>query len=208
MAVNLSPTNLLDPEMPTLIEALLANLDLPPSALHPEITESVVMTDPERSLDNLRRFHKHGIRLAIDDYGTGLSSSTYVSLLPVHDIKLDKSFVIAMSGNGPSADRARAIVQSTITLARTLDLDLIAEGVETADILAELARLGATFTQGHYLSRPLPAHALERWLDDDAMRTPARPVPEARGCDGAGSTRSRAGSPSTTVSARAPFTAP
>jgi diguanylate cyclase (GGDEF)-like protein len=179
VAVNLSPTNLLDPEMPNLVEALLTNLDLPPSALHLEITETVVMTDPEHSLANLRRFHKLGTRLAIDDYGTGNSSLTYLSTLPIHDIKLDKSFVIAMSGNGPSADRATAIVESTITLARALGLDLIAEGVETADTLTELKRLGATFAQGYHLSRPLPAHALECWLDNYALHESGRPAPRA-----------------------------
>jgi diguanylate cyclase len=177
VAVNLSPTNLLDPEMPNLVQALLVNLDLPPSALHLEITETVVMTDPEHSLDNLRQFHKLGIRLAIDDYGTGNSSLAYLSTLPFHDIKLDKSFVIAMSGNGPVAERAKAIVASTITLARALGLDLIAEGVETADTLTELTRLGATFAQGDHLSRPLPAHTFQGWLDNYAQHVLAAAVP-------------------------------
>ena len=177
VAVNLSPTNLLDPEMPNLVEALLTNLGLPASALHVEITETVVMTDPEHSIDNLRRFHELGVRLAIDDFGIGNSSLTYLSTLPIHDIKLDKSFVIAMSGNGPPAARARAIVESTITLARALGLELIAEGVETADTLTELTRLGATFAQGYYLSRPLPAHTLEGWLDNFAHHVPAQPAP-------------------------------
>jgi diguanylate cyclase (GGDEF)-like protein len=181
VAVNLSPTNLLDPEMPNLVSALLTNLELPPSALHLEITETMVMTDREHSLDNLQHFHELGIRLAIDDYGTGNSSLTYLSTLPIDDIKLDKSFVIAMSGNGPPAERAAAIVASTITLARALGLDLIAEGVETADTLTNLTRLGATFAQGYYLSRPLPAAILEPWLDNYAQQALARPAPVLTG---------------------------
>ncbi len=178
MAVNLSPTNLLDPEMPNLVGALLANLDLPASAVHLEITESVVMTDPDRSLDSLQRFHELGVRLAVDDYGTGNSSLTYLSLLPIDDIKLDKSFVIAMSGSGPAADRSRAIVESTIFLAHALGLDLIAEGVETAETLAELTRLGAAVAQGYYLCRPLPAQALEHWLDNNALPSTGRRPPK------------------------------
>jgi diguanylate cyclase len=165
VAVNLSPSNLLDPELPALIGALLTNFDLPSSALHLEITESVIMTHPERSLAILRQLHASGLRLAIDDYGAGYSSLTYLSTLPVSDLKIDKSFIIAMADDGPSAQRARFIVESTVTLAKALGLDLIAEGVETAGVLRELTRLGCTTAQGYYLSRPLPAADLEPWLE-------------------------------------------
>jgi diguanylate cyclase (GGDEF)-like protein len=165
VAVNLSTSDLLDPELPVLIDALLTNLSVPPSALHLEITESVVMRDPERSLATLERLDALGLRLAVDDYGTGYSSLTYLSTLPVHDLKLDKSFIIAMGGDGPDAERARSIVASTVTLTNALGLDLIAEGVETAEILTQLRELGCTTAQGYHVSRPLTATALTAWLE-------------------------------------------
>jgi diguanylate cyclase (GGDEF)-like protein len=164
VAVNLSTSDLLDPELPVLIDALLTNLSVPPSALHLEITESVVMRDPERSLATLERLDALGVRLAVDDYGTGYSSLAYLSTLPVHDLKLDKSFVIAMGGDGQDAERARSIVASTVTLSNALGLDLIAEGVETAEILTQLRELGCTAAQGYHISRPLTATALTAWL--------------------------------------------
>jgi diguanylate cyclase len=104
------------------------------------------------------------VRLAVDDYGTGYSSLAYLSTLPVHDLKLDKSFVIAMGGDGQDAERARSIVASTVTLSNALGLDLIAEGVETAEILTQLRELGCTAAQGYHISRPLTATALTAWL--------------------------------------------
>ncbi len=105
------------------------------------------------------------VRLAVDDYGTGYASLAYLSTLPVHDLKLDKSFVIAMGGDGQDAERARSIVASTVTLSNALGLDLIAEGVETAEILTQLRELGCTAAQGYHISRPLTATALIAWLD-------------------------------------------
>jgi diguanylate cyclase len=165
VAVNLSTSDLLDPELPVLIDALLTNLSVPPSALHLEITESVVMRDPARSLSTLERLDALGVRLAVDDYGTGYASLAYLSTLPVHDLKLDKSFVIAMGGDGQDAERARSIVASTVTLSDALGLDLIAEGVETAEILTQLRELGCTAAQGYHISRPLTATALTAWLE-------------------------------------------
>jgi diguanylate cyclase (GGDEF)-like protein len=164
VAVNLSPSNLLDQELPSLVDALLTGLGLPAAALHLEITESVIMTNPERSLAVLNQLHARGIRLAVDDYGAGYSSLTYLSALPISDLKLDKSFAIAMAGEGPPAMRARSIVQSTVTLAGALGLDLIAEGAETAQVLAALAELGCTSAQGYYIARPKPALEFDEWF--------------------------------------------
>jgi diguanylate cyclase (GGDEF)-like protein len=173
VAVNLSPSNLLDPDLADHIMALLARFELPTSALHLEITEQMIMIDPERSLAVLRLLHAYGLRLAIDDYGAGYSSLTYLTALPVADLKLDKSFVIAMAGEGAQADRAEAIVQSTVRLAEALGLDLIAEGVETAEVLDKLVAMGCTMAQGYYLARPQPAGDLERWLDNQPALTRA-----------------------------------
>jgi diguanylate cyclase (GGDEF)-like protein len=164
VAVNLSASDLLDTELPALVHALLSNLDLPPSALHLEITETVLVSDGERSLQVLERLNRSGLRVAIDDYGTGYSSLAYLARLPVHDLKLDQSFIETMDGQGVAARRATSIVTSTIALARGLGLGFIAEGVETATSLAKLTELGCETVQGYHLSRPLPAGALTAWL--------------------------------------------
>ncbi len=165
VAVNLSASNLLDAELPTLIAALLANLQLPVDALRLEITETELIRDPERSLPVLEQLNRLGVRLAIDDYGTGYSSLTYLSTLPIHDLKLDKSFCMAMAGHDAVAHRAGTIVQSTVALARALGLDLITEGVETEEVLRRVRAFGCTVAQGYYLSRPLPAAEMTAWLD-------------------------------------------
>lgn len=177
VAVNLSPSNLLDPELPGLIDSLLASFGLPPAALHLEITETVIMTDPERSLAVLDALHARGLRLAIDDYGAGYSSLTYLSALPVSDLKLDKSFAMAMAGEGAASVRARSIVQSTVTLASALALDLIVEGAETAQVLATLVELGCTGAQGYHIARPKPADELEAWFNAREVARPATTLP-------------------------------
>ena len=158
VAVNLSASDLLDTELASLIEALLANLDLPPSVLHLEITETVLLTDRDRrrSIPILERFAEIGLRVAIDDYGTGYCSLVYLAELPVHDLKLDKSFIKAMDGEGLAARRATSIVTSTILLAHGLGLGFVAEGVETARALSTLTALGCETVQGDYLSHPFP----------------------------------------------------
>jgi EAL domain-containing protein (putative c-di-GMP-specific phosphodiesterase class I) len=164
VAVNLSASDLLDTELPSLVHALLANLDLPPSALELEITETMLLRDGDRSISVLELLSASGLRVAIDDYGTGYSSLAYLAKLPVHDLKLDKSFVLTMDGDGVAAQRAASIVASTIALARGLGLGFVAEGVETATSLAQLRELGCETAQGYYLSRPLPAADLIAWL--------------------------------------------
>jgi EAL domain-containing protein (putative c-di-GMP-specific phosphodiesterase class I) len=164
VCVNLSASDLLDTELPTLIQALLTNLDLPASALHLEITETVLLSDTDTIIPVLERLDAAGLRVAIDDYGTGYSSLAYLAKLPVHDLKLDQSFIKTMDGERNGARRAAAIVTSTIALAQGLGLGFIAEGVETESSLAKLTALGCETVQGYYLSRPLPADKLLTWL--------------------------------------------
>jgi len=125
-AVNLSPRNLQDAELPERVRALLDLLAAPPSMLELEITESVIMADPLRSLQVLTRLSKMGLRLAVDDFGTGYSSFSYLRKLPVHEIKIDKSFIDDMAHH-----HDEVIVQSTIELAHNLGLTVVAEGVQT-----------------------------------------------------------------------------
>jgi diguanylate cyclase (GGDEF)-like protein len=181
VAVNLSASDLLDTELPSLIQALLANLDLPASALTLEITETVLLNDSAKIIPVLERLGHAGLRIAIDDYGTGYSSLTYLAELPVHDLKLDGSFIQALDGGKVSARRAASIVGSTIALARGLGLGFIAEGVETATSLAVLTALGCETVQGYYLSRPVAAADLTTWLtarcDHDVAAIPRSDAP-------------------------------
>jgi EAL domain-containing protein (putative c-di-GMP-specific phosphodiesterase class I) len=151
-------------ELPSLIQALLVNLDLPPSVLHLEITETVLLSDTDTIIPVLVRLNEAGLRVAIDDYGTGYSSLAYLAKLPVHDLKLDQSFIKTMDGERVAARRASAIVTSTISLAQGLGLGFVAEGVETASSLARLTELGCETVQGYYLSRPLPPVELMAWM--------------------------------------------
>jgi EAL domain-containing protein (putative c-di-GMP-specific phosphodiesterase class I) len=162
VAVNLSVRNLLDPGLPGQISALLDTYGLPADALQLEITESMIMSDPERALAIVGRLSDLGARLSVDDFGTGYSSLANLKRLPVDVIKIDKSFVMEMAVDASDA----AIVRSTIELAHNLGLRVVAEGVESEDAYRHLEALGCDYAQGYYLSRPLPADAATRMIRD------------------------------------------
>jgi EAL domain-containing protein (putative c-di-GMP-specific phosphodiesterase class I) len=126
------------------------------------------MADPRRALAVLERLRALGVRLSLDDFGTGHSSLSYLKRLPLDEVKIDRSFVMGMTED----DNDAAIVRTTIDLARNLGLDVVAEGVETAAILRDLGDLSCDIAQGFFLSRPLPAGELDDWL---AARTGATP---------------------------------
>lgn len=163
IAVNLSMRNLTDPQLPDFVEELLLATDVSADRLILEITESVLMGEPDRVVGVLRRLHALGVRVAIDDFGAGYSSLAYIHRLPVDRIKIDRSFVGAMARD----ERTAAIVQATIDLAHRLDLEVVAEGVEDGKTLAELRRLGCDIVQGYFVARPMPAATLDRWLRED-----------------------------------------
>jgi EAL domain-containing protein (putative c-di-GMP-specific phosphodiesterase class I) len=146
------------------VAAILHHADLAPRYLELEITESVVMADPERALEILTRLHTMGVRMSVDDFGTGHSSLTYLKRLPVQSIKIDRSFVGPMVNNAGDA----VIVRSIIELSHTLGFKVVAEGVETRETWDHLAQLGCNEAQGYYVSRPLAADALATWLADSA----------------------------------------
>ena len=150
---NLSACQFRQPNLVEQIQAVLRETDLPPSFLKLEVTESVAMEDVEAALVTLRRLKDLGIRVAIDDFGTGYSSLSYLRRFPVDNLKIDRSFVGRLEEDPESA----AIVATTVSLARTLGLEVTAEGVETAGQLACLRELGCDLAQGYYFSRPLPA---------------------------------------------------
>jgi diguanylate cyclase len=167
VAVNVSPSNLVDEHFPDLVAGLLTRYRLPASSLILEVTESLLMADRERAARVLSRLRGAGVGVAIDDYGTGYSSLAYLATLPVTELKLDRAFVSALG----ESERAAAIVTSTLQLAHALGLVLVAEGVEDQETADALQALGCDVLQGYHLSKPLPADQLERWLLE--RRTPA-----------------------------------
>jgi len=152
IAVNLSVTSLLDENLVGDIVAMLHDAEVPPDALIIEITETILMSDPERSRRTLHALRDHGVALAVDDYGTGHCSLAYLRNLPVHELKLDRSFVRDIA----TEPRDAAIVRSTIDLAHSLDLVLVAEGVETVEAARLLHEMGCDLVQGYYFGRPGP----------------------------------------------------
>jgi len=162
VAVNLSMRNLRDTNLPDTIESLLAQHRVPPHLLCCEITESAVMGDAEHTLQVLNRLFALGVRIAIDDYGTGYASLSYLKRLPADELKIDLAFVQHMT-----TDRAdEAIVRSTVNMAHSLGMHVVAEGVEDQATWDLLETLRCDIAQGYYLSRPLPAQDLERWLGE------------------------------------------
>ncbi|MFG6457535.1 putative bifunctional diguanylate cyclase/phosphodiesterase [Roseateles sp. BYS96W] len=159
LSVNLSTRDLMDQDLPAKIEALITPRNVPASALCLEITESAIMDDPERALSTLEHLHAMGFKLSIDDFGTGYSSLAYLKRLPVDELKIDRSFVMAMERD---LDDAR-IVRSTIELAHNLGLTVVAEGLETAKAWALLAQLGCDEGQGYFIGKPMPQEDFIAW---------------------------------------------
>ncbi len=164
VAVNLSVRNLLDRDLPTLIERMLASHELPATALRVELTESMIMSDPDRALATLARLSDLGVRISVDDFGTGYTSLQNLKRLPIDELKIDHSFVTPMLHDESSL----IIVRSTINLGHDLGLRVIAEGVEDEPTLTRLSGLGCDLVQGFHVSEPLPARALDEWLELNA----------------------------------------
>jgi diguanylate cyclase (GGDEF)-like protein len=172
VAVNLAAANVVDVALPDVIAALLARHGVGGDRLECEISEHTVMADPLRASEVLDRLRALGVRLSLDDFGTGHSSLAYLKRLPLDDVKIDRSFVSGMADD----ENDMVIVRSTIDLARNLGLGVVAEGVEDGGTMDELAALSCDTAQGFYLSRPLPAAELVAWLQADnvSLRGPAR----------------------------------
>lgn len=153
MSVNLSTLQLQDPDFVGVVVDALAQTGFDPAALHLEITETMVMDDIEVSMKTLQDLRLLGVRLSVDDFGTGHASLSYLTRLPVQTLKIDRSFVQGLTEHSPMAS---SIVEVIVDLARALNLDVIAEGVETEEQLRELRRLGSRLAQGFLWSRPIP----------------------------------------------------
>ena len=165
VAVNLSVRNLLDRDLPPLIPQLLADYGLTPDALKLEITESMLMSDPDRVRATVNRLSALNVRLSVDDFGTGYSSLAVLRELPINELKIDRSFVTPML----SDESDLIIVRSTINLGHDLGLRIIAEGVEDEETLERLSELGCDLVQGFHLSRPLAPAAFGAWMTEFAQ---------------------------------------
>jgi EAL domain-containing protein (putative c-di-GMP-specific phosphodiesterase class I) len=165
IAVNVSGTQFAHASFVPTVASVLAETGLEPSALWLEITETIIMSDAESAGETLRAIRALGVRLAIDDFGTGYSSLAYLRRFPVEALKIDKSFIA-----GLGRDREdEAIVEMILSLARTLDLHVVAEGVETAEQLRRLDQLGCALVQGFHLGRPAPAEDV--WVTSAPLLT-------------------------------------
>jgi diguanylate cyclase (GGDEF)-like protein len=176
MAVNISARSLDDPVLVGQVAALLTASGLDGAALTLEITESSVMENPARSIDVLRQLRSLGVRLSIDDFGTGYSSLHQLRGLPVHEVKIDKTFVDNIDRDG--ADRA--VVRAIVDLCDSLGLVTVAEGVEQAGQAYALAALGVTEVQGYFYGRPMPEADALAWLRPRAIAPKLSPE-EQRG---------------------------
>ncbi|VAW82104.1 diguanylate cyclase/phosphodiesterase (GGDEF & EAL domains) with PAS/PAC sensor(s) [hydrothermal vent metagenome] len=162
VAVNLSMWDIQDARLADYIRELFEHYAIDPQHLVLEITESAMMADPEHAIETMDRLAAMGIRLAVDDFGTGFSSLSYLKRLPIHELKIDKSFVIDMCKN----DHDAVIVRSTIDLSHNLGLAVVAEGVEDQETWDLLEILCCDKLQGYFISRPMTADLFEEWLQN------------------------------------------
>jgi diguanylate cyclase (GGDEF)-like protein len=169
VSANLSATDLLDRTLVDDVSSLLRRYGTPARRVTLEVTESVLMTDPVRAMEVLGELRALGVQLALDDFGTGWSSLTHLQRMPVHEIKIDRSFVASMATEATSA----AIVSSTVDLAHALGLRVVAEGIEDEATWTRLRAVGCDAAQGYHLSRPLPPGELEATIGDIAERSRA-----------------------------------
>lgn len=170
VAVNLSPRTLHDPDFAGRVDDLLQQYGVAPDRLTLEITEDGVVEDIDRHLPTLQRLYELGVRLAVDDFGTGYSSLSYLRRLPVHEVKVDRSFVQGMATDPGDL----AIVRAVVDISRHFGLTVVAEGVESELTLDLLDEIGCDIGQGFLFSRPLPYERLETWL---GVQTDAEPGP-------------------------------
>jgi diguanylate cyclase len=165
MSVNISRYDLIDEDLASCVADVLARHGFPPDRLTLEVTESALGGDPQRAERCVRQLRNLGVRVSIDDFGVGYSSMSQLLALAIDELKIDKSFTLALT----SDPRALAIVRSTIELARALSLTLVAEGIETEEVLRTLQGLGAEVGQGYLFARPLTSEQLDEYLAEPEL---------------------------------------
>jgi diguanylate cyclase (GGDEF)-like protein/PAS domain S-box-containing protein len=159
-AVNISGRQLVAGDFPDVVEAAIRDTGIDPAAIHLEITETVLMDQPDLPKETLQRLARLGVGLSIDDFGTGYSSLSYLKWLSARTLKIDRTFVEELGADPHGA----TIIELVLGMAESLRLDVVAEGVETAVQLGELRRLGVRLAQGYLWSKPLPAERIPAWL--------------------------------------------
>jgi EAL domain-containing protein (putative c-di-GMP-specific phosphodiesterase class I) len=164
VAVNLSPRNLAQDTIVEQVNSALLAAKVSPAWLCLEITETVMMQDGNRAVRILGELAALGVEISLDDFGTGYSSLAYLQRLPVHELKIDKSFVAGLCDD--ESANAPALFRSITALAGNLSLRVVAEGIETTEQLAAVTALGCDIGQGYLISRPLPLLAFLDWLHD------------------------------------------
>ena len=171
MSVNLSPRQFRQKNLLEMVAAGLRDAGLNPRFLELEITEGMIMVRPEKAIAILQEVHQLGVQLSVDDFGTGYSSLAYLKRFPVQKLKIDQSFMRDLTVDRDDA----GIVTAVVAMAKSLNLEVIAEGVETAEQLAFLAKLDCDEYQGYYFSRPVPAGEFTRLFrtSDDSVRLSA-----------------------------------
>ncbi|WP_250038225.1 putative bifunctional diguanylate cyclase/phosphodiesterase [Paractinoplanes maris] len=167
IAVNVSARSLLDPQFPGRVAALLAESGVPGDLLSVEVTEYALMSDPDTAIAALHHLAEAGVKASIDDYGTGYSSMTYLKVLPIAELKIDRSFVLDLADSASS----RALVASTVELGHRLGLTVVAEGVEDEAAVQALREIGCDTAQGYHFAKPLPADALTARLEQALQTT-------------------------------------
>jgi diguanylate cyclase (GGDEF)-like protein len=160
VAVNLSAASLLDSRLPDDVQALLERHRTAPADLELEITEDTLMRDPNRALAVIARISEMGVSFSLDDFGTGYSCLAQLKRLPVRSLKIDRSFVMNMTDSAEDA----SIVRSAIQLGHSLNLSVVAEGIERPEHLVQLEDFGCDIAQGFHLGRPVPAEEIPGWL--------------------------------------------
>jgi EAL domain-containing protein (putative c-di-GMP-specific phosphodiesterase class I) len=162
VAVNLSALQFRDPKLQTIIQTSLADADVNPDLIEFEITESMLMEDVEGGIERMKMIKELGVHLSIDDFGTGYSSLNYLKRFPVDALKVDRSFVSDITVSEDDA----MIVTAIVTLAKNLNLEVVAEGIELKEHLSFLNKLGCDHAQGYLISRPVPADKVEHFFND------------------------------------------
>ncbi len=160
LSVNLSARSLHDPQLPQIIADALRETDAVPGLLTLEVTESAIVLEPRRAEANLLALSGMGVKLSIDDFGTGYTSLASIKHLPVNEIKIDKSFVTNMLVD----ERDAMIVRTVIDFGHNFGLTVVAEGVETKDVMDALTELGCDEVQGYFISKPMPLDSLTKWI--------------------------------------------
>jgi diguanylate cyclase (GGDEF)-like protein len=166
MSVNVSPRQLRTSDVVSMVRSSLQSGGLDGSALWFEITESSMMLDTSDTVATLDALHTMGVRVCVDDFGTGFSSLSYLQKFAIDRLKIDRSFVVAMA-NG---DQSRSLVSAILAIARTLDIDVVAEGIETTEQAESLLALGCRGAQGYLFGRPSPADTIETMLHGEQRR--------------------------------------